>query len=71
MRYAYVGSRTTKERNARGEGLSVYEILESTGEWKKIQTIKVAENPSFQCLTRRKSTCTVYMGITHWYQLTK
>lgn len=49
MRYAYVGSRTTKERNARGEGLSVYEILESTGEWKKIQTIKVAENPSFQC----------------------
>ena len=26
MRYAYVGCRTTKERNARGEGLKTYEI---------------------------------------------
>ena len=40
MRYAYVGSRTTKERNARGEGLTVYEISESR-EWKKIESIKV------------------------------
>ena len=27
MHYAYVGCRTTKERNARGEGLKTYEIL--------------------------------------------
>ena len=37
MKYAYVGCRTTKERNARGEGLKVYEISEYTGEWKEIQ----------------------------------
>ena len=57
MRYAYVGSRTTKERNARGEGLTVYEISESTGEWKKIQSIKVAENPSYQCFDQKKANC--------------
>ena len=32
MRYAYVGCRTTKERNARGEGLKTYEI-QPAGEW--------------------------------------
>ena len=26
MRYAYVGCRSTKERNARGKGLKVFEI---------------------------------------------
>ena len=35
--YAYVGCRTTKERNARGKGLKTYEISESTGEWKELQ----------------------------------
>ena len=33
MRYAYVGCRTTKERNARGEGLKTYEI-QPDGSWK-------------------------------------
>ena len=28
MGYVYVGCRTTKERNARGEGLKVYEVSE-------------------------------------------
>lgn len=32
MSYAYVGCRTTRERNARGKGLKVYEISEATGE---------------------------------------
>ena len=32
MRYAYVGCRTTKERNARGEGLKTYEI-QPDGSW--------------------------------------
>lgn len=50
MKYAYVGCRTTKERNARGEGLKVYEISEYTGEWNEIQCLKTEENPSFQCM---------------------
>ncbi len=31
MKFAYVGCRTTKERNARGEGISVYKVNENTG----------------------------------------
>lgn len=48
MRTAYVGCRTTRERNARGKGLKVYAI-ESTGEWHEIQLLE-EENPSYQCL---------------------
>lgn len=54
MNYAYVGCRTTKERNARGEGLKIYEISEQSGEWTEIQCLKTEENPSFQCLDLTK-----------------
>lgn len=49
MLYAYVGCRTTKERNARGEGLKTYKILPS-GEWKELQCLYTEPNPSFQTL---------------------
>lgn len=29
--FAYVGSRTTRERNARGDGISVYRVEPATG----------------------------------------
>lgn len=51
MKYAYVGCRTTKERNARGEGLKVYQILPG-GEWKQLQCLYTEPNPSFQTLDR-------------------
>lgn len=54
MRYAYVGSRTTRERNARGEGLKTFEISEN-GDWKEMQCIKVEENPSYQVLDNGKN----------------
>jgi 6-phosphogluconolactonase (cycloisomerase 2 family) len=47
--YAYVGCRTTKERNARGEGLKTYEILPD-GRWKELQCLYTEPNPSFQTL---------------------
>lgn len=50
MSYAYVGCRTTKERNARGKGLKVFEICEQTGDWKEIQCLKTEENPSYQTM---------------------
>lgn len=50
MSIAYVGCRTTKERNARGNGLKVYEISDSTGEWKELQCLKTEENPSYQTM---------------------
>lgn len=49
--YAYVGTRTTKERNARGEGLSVYKV-DDHGKWTRVQLLKDLVNPSFLALDR-------------------
>lgn len=54
MSFVYVGCRTTKERNARGQGLKVYEVSDTSGEWNEIQCLKTEENPSFQCLDADK-----------------
>lgn len=55
MSYAYVGCRTTKERNARGQGIVSYRIDDVTGDWTKLQTLKTEEeNPSYQCFDRKK-----------------
>lgn len=48
--YAYVGCRTTRERNARGKGLKTYEISEITGEWKELQCLETEPNPSYQTM---------------------
>ena len=53
MRYAYVGCRTTKERNARGEGIVVYEIGDD-GRWTQKQCLYTQPNPSYQCLDMEK-----------------
>lgn len=50
--YMYIGCRTTKERNARGEGISVYE--NHNGEWKRKQIVKDLVNPSFLCFDEKK-----------------
>lgn len=51
MTYAYVGSRTTEKRNARGKGLKTYQIMKD-GSWKELQCLYTSENPSFQTLDR-------------------
>ncbi len=53
MKYAYVGCRTTKERNARGKGLKVYEIREN-GDWNEIQCLSTKPNPSYQTMDLEK-----------------
>ena len=50
--FAYVGSRTTRERNARGEGISVYQVDTQTGALEAIQTVTGPVNPSFLTLSR-------------------
>lgn len=50
MSYAYVGCRTTRERNARGKGLKTYEISDTTGEWREIQCLETLPNPSYQTM---------------------
>jgi 6-phosphogluconolactonase len=46
-RIAYVGSFTSKARNARGEGLSVFRIDPAGGAWTRIQLLGDELNPSF------------------------
>jgi len=46
-RFAYVGSRTTKERNARGVGITVYRYAPETGACTLVQTLNELVNPSF------------------------
>lgn len=45
--FAYVGSRTSTERNARGEGISVYHVDRATSKWTLVQIAKDLVNPSF------------------------
>jgi 6-phosphogluconolactonase len=53
--YAYVGCRTTRERNAEGTGISVYEVHPS-GEWQPLQRLEPLVNPSFLALNRAQDT---------------
>ncbi|WP_434136841.1 lactonase family protein (plasmid) [Pseudomonas luteola] len=50
--YAYVGSRTTRERNARGEGISVYKVDQQEGTLELVQVVGDLVNPSFLALNR-------------------
>lgn len=50
--YAYIGCRTTKDRNARGKGISLYEIKEDKWELKEI--FSILENPSYLCTDNKK-----------------
>lgn len=45
--FAYVGSRTTRERNARGDGITVWQMDETTGDLALVQTVGDLVNPSF------------------------
>ncbi|WP_446332759.1 lactonase family protein, partial [Burkholderia sp. SR8] len=49
--FAYVGSRTTRERNARGDGIGVYRVDTGTGALERVQLVKDLVNPSFLALS--------------------
>lgn len=51
--FAYVGCRTTRERNARGTGIGVYAVSAS-GEWRHVQTLAPVVNPSFLVVDPRR-----------------
>lgn len=46
---AYVGCRTTVERNAQGRGLSVYRV-DGRADWSLLQRLSSLPNPSYLCL---------------------
>ena len=52
MMFAYVGSRTSKERNARGEGISVYAVSPDQQKLERIQLLSNLVNPSYLLLNR-------------------
>ena len=49
--YAYVGSRTTKERNARGEGISIFQVDTQRGVLQLVDIEKGLVNPSFLAMS--------------------
>jgi 6-phosphogluconolactonase (cycloisomerase 2 family) len=49
--FAFVGSRTSRERNARGEGISVFRVNPQNGSLELVQLIKDLVNPSFLALS--------------------
>ena len=53
--FAYVGSRTTRERNARGEGITVFSVDTSNGDLRTVQVLGGLTNPSYLLLN---SECT-------------
>ncbi|MGG4484179.1 lactonase family protein [Paenibacillus illinoisensis] len=52
--YAYVGSRTSTKRNARGKGINVYRIDPNNGQWEHVQLLIQLNNPSFLAFDRNK-----------------
>ncbi|APO81976.1 lactonase family protein [Pseudomonas asiatica] len=50
--FAYVGSRTTRERNARGDGITVYQVDQQAGTLERVQVVGDLVNPSFLALNR-------------------
>lgn len=51
--YAYIGCRTTKERSARGKGISVYSA--EKGRWELLQILEGEVNPSYLCLNEAQN----------------
>jgi 6-phosphogluconolactonase len=49
--YAYVGSRTTRARNARGEGIGIFEVDVATGTLALVNIVRELVNPSFLALS--------------------
>jgi len=49
--YAYVGSRTTRERNARGEGISIFRVDAGSGELQPQGIVGGLVNPSFLAMS--------------------
>lgn len=50
--FAYVGSRTSRERNARGDGITVFKVDRETGKLSTVQVVSDLVNPSYLSLDR-------------------
>ncbi|PXA86949.1 hemagglutinin [Nostoc sp. 3335mG] len=62
-RFAYVGCRTSRERNAKGDGIGVYRIG-ADGSWARIQLVDGLVNPSYLAFDRTGQTLFAAHGDT-------
>ena len=60
-----MGSRTTRERGARGEGISVYRVDLGSGQLELVQTVADLVNPSFLALNKARSRLYTVHGDGH------
>lgn len=51
--FAYIGSFTTAKRKARGKGISVYHVDETTNAWSLIEIFETLPNPGYVALDSR------------------
>ncbi|MGN8275681.1 lactonase family protein [Pseudomonas sp. SMN5] len=52
--FIYVGCRTTRERNARGDGINVYRVDRQTSRLSHVQCVEGLVNPSFLALSAHR-----------------
>jgi len=52
--FAYVGSYTSRERDASGDGINVYRIDRDSGRWDHMQNVGDLVNPSYLALDRNR-----------------
>lgn len=52
--FVYVGCRTSRERNARGDGINVYRMDAESGRWSHVQLLGGLVNPSFLAFDRNR-----------------
>lgn len=60
--FAYVGSRTTRERGASGEGISIFATDAGGRHWRHLQTVGDLVNPSFLAFGREQRHLYVVHG---------
>ena len=53
---AYVGCRTSRERNARGDGINVYRVDPAGGAWTHLQKLGDLVNPSYLAFAHGRRT---------------
>ncbi len=60
--FAYLGSRTSRERNARGDGITVYRVDPQSGVLSTVQVLGGLVNPSYLALNQRGTRLYVVHG---------
>lgn len=72
LMYAYTGCRTTRERDARGDGINVYVVDPMTSDWKHLQLLRTPQdNPSYLAFDRTRRFLYAVHGDTQFVSALK